>query len=198
MLKEIREAISKEAYCYLEPSGDRTERHRIFNAYIRYGNPILKIVSMGVTVQHRLTDRDVVTIYAATPMEEKLSILKNPSRFRHTEIASPAALRRRGLTKIRTKRTRSGKELRIAFPPGRRRLGSGRVQSILTPKNHPCPQNPRRIVKIYSSVDDIYASKAGMAHKCDAECKRHGHRYHHAFSKKACVYGLPDGSILIK
>jgi len=57
--------------------------------------------------------------------------------------------------------------------------------------------NPRR-VKIYSSVIKIYASKAGMPHNCDAECKRHGHRYVHKFKSGAAIYGLPDGSIMIK
>lgn len=58
--------------------------------------------------------------------------------------------------------------------------------------------NPRGMTKIYNRVIKIYASKAGMPHNCDAECKRHGHDYVHTFKKKACIYGLPDGSILIK
>jgi hypothetical protein len=57
---------------------------------------------------------------------------------------------------------------------------------------------PSGAVKIYSQCIEIRASKAGMPHKCDAACKRSGHRYKHAFKKKACIYGLPDDSILIK
>lgn len=112
--------------------------------------------------------------------------------YRHERIVSPAALRRAGLVKYRSKVTPSGAVLRIAYPKGRRRTGSGRVQAVLHPKINP------PAVKIYSCVEDIYASKADMPHACDAKCRRAKHRYHHKFSKKACVYGLSDGSILIK
>jgi hypothetical protein len=65
-----------------------------------------------------------------------------------------------------------------------------------------------KIVKIYNRVEAIYASKAGMPHICfPAEwkngeripsCAECGHRYQHKFSKRACIYGLPDGSLLIE
>jgi len=55
-----------------------------------------------------------------------------------------------------------------------------------------------RPVKIYSEVHAIYASKAGMRHHCDAACKKARHLYRHKFKTRACIYGLPDGSILIK
>lgn len=59
--------------------------------------------------------------------------------------------------------------------------------------------NPRgKRIKIYNRVIKIYASKAGMPHQCDAECKKHGHNYVHHFKEKACIYGLPDGSLLVK
>jgi hypothetical protein len=54
------------------------------------------------------------------------------------------------------------------------------------------------MTKIYNRVVKIYASKAGMPHNCDAECKKHGHNYVHHFKQKACIYGLPDGSLLVK
>jgi hypothetical protein len=55
-----------------------------------------------------------------------------------------------------------------------------------------------RLVKIYNHVDAIFASKAGMDHKCDSACKKSGHRYQHKFKEKACIYGLSDGTLLIK
>jgi hypothetical protein len=58
-------------------------------------------------------------------------------------------------------------------------------------------KNPPR-TKIYNRVIKIYASKAGMPHNCDAECKKHGHNYVHHFKEKACIYGLPDGTLWVK
>lgn len=116
---------------------------------------------------------------------------RNPEgEYEHVRIKSSAALRRRGKTKYRSIRTPTGKVLRIAFPPGRRRKGSGELQSILYPENPP----PR---KIYQRCVEIIASKAGMPHQCDAACKRAGHMYRHKFSKQACIYGLHDGNVLV-
>ena len=57
-------------------------------------------------------------------------------------------------------------------------------------------KNPRGVL-IYGQVDTIYAKKT-QKHVCDAECKAHGHRYYHKFSSKPKMYGLPDGTLLIK
>lgn len=57
-------------------------------------------------------------------------------------------------------------------------------------------QNPKGTL-IYGQVNRIVATKT-QNHICDAECKRHGHRYYHDFSSKPQMYGLPDGSLLIK
>lgn len=58
--------------------------------------------------------------------------------------------------------------------------------------------NPRRgAVMIYGQVEKVFAKKS-QKHKCDAACKKTGHRYWHAFKVKPRMYGLPDGSILIK
>jgi hypothetical protein len=62
---------------------------------------------------------------------------------------------------------------------------------------NPAKTNPPT-VKIYNRVIKIYASKAGMKHNCDPECRAHGHNYVHEFAEKACIYGLPDGSFLVK
>ncbi len=56
--------------------------------------------------------------------------------------------------------------------------------------------NPKGVL-IYGQVDCIYATKK-QNHICDAECKRNGHRYYHKFSSKPKMYGLPDGTLLIK
>lgn len=56
--------------------------------------------------------------------------------------------------------------------------------------------NPKATL-IYGKVNRIIATKT-QKHICDAECKKHGHRYYHDFSSQAQMYGLPDGSLLIK
>jgi len=56
---------------------------------------------------------------------------------------------------------------------------------------------PKHGVLIYGEVQTIYAKKT-QNHICDADCKAHGHRYYHKFSSKPKMYGLPDGTLLIK
>jgi len=56
--------------------------------------------------------------------------------------------------------------------------------------------NPKRVL-IYGSVKRIEAIKT-QSHICDSDCKKHGHRYYHNFSSNPKMYGLPDGSLLIK
>jgi hypothetical protein len=98
--------------------------------------------------------------------------VKNP--YRHERIVSPRTLAKRGLTKYRSIVTPGGDVLRLAFPPSRKRRGAGELQAILYKKNPP---------QIYGWVTRIEAVK-GPGHKCDAECRRHGHRYYHDFSRK--------------
>lgn len=57
-------------------------------------------------------------------------------------------------------------------------------------------KNPKGVL-IYGQVQCIYAKKT-QNHICDDECKKHGHRYYHKFSSKPKMYGLPDGTLLIK
>ena len=58
-------------------------------------------------------------------------------------------------------------------------------------------KNPHAVVVIYGRVLAIEAMKT-QKHLCDAECKRFGHRYRHDFKPGAVMYGLDDGSILIR
>ncbi len=64
-------------------------------------------------------------------------------------------------------------------------------------RKNPARKNPPRTL-IYSRAIEILASKAGMKHQCDEACRRVNHVYRHRFSKMACIFGLPDGSVLIK
>jgi hypothetical protein len=57
--------------------------------------------------------------------------------------------------------------------------------------------NPDKPVLIYGNVRRIEAVKS-QNHICDDECKACGHRYFHDFTTKPKMYGLPDGSLLIK
>lgn len=58
-------------------------------------------------------------------------------------------------------------------------------------------RNPQKPVLIYGKVQRIEAVKT-QPHICDDECKAYGHRYFHEFSSNPKMYGLPDGSLLIK
>jgi hypothetical protein len=74
-----------------------------------------------------------------------------------------------------------------------------RQSHALKGKLIPFGHNPAGgMIKIYERCIEIKASKAGLKHHCDEKCRRAGHNYKHGFAKKACIYGLPDGSLLIR
>lgn len=52
-------------------------------------------------------------------------------------------------------------------------------------------------VLIYDRVISISASKAGMKHRCDPECKRAGHRYKHVGIGRTAIWGMPNKKGLI-
>lgn len=60
------------------------------------------------------------------------------------------------------------------------------------------PQQKKKLVRIYGRVLRVIAKKTGEHRHCDAKCKRCKHEYFHDFKPGAAMYGLPDGSILIK
>jgi hypothetical protein len=52
-------------------------------------------------------------------------------------------------------------------------------------------------VKIYDRIKEIVAVK-GPGHPCDAACRRARHTYVHKFTSGASIYGMPDGSLVIR
>lgn len=77
----------------------------------------------------------------------------------------------------------------VKYAEDRKTAGYGDPRPSMNPKQPG--------VLIYEHVDTIYATK-GPGHLCDAECAKHGHRYFHKFKSRPKMYGLKDGSILIK
>jgi hypothetical protein len=78
-------------------------------------------------------------------------------------------------------------------------LGKMAVQKTFgtTKRKNPSFRLPAGSVEIYGRLLRIEAQK-GAGHVCDYSCKRVNHCYYHDFTKHARVWGLPDGSLLIK
>lgn len=69
------------------------------------------------------------------------------------------------------------------------------LRTARKPATNKPQRNPKRVL-IYGNVQTIYAQKT-QSHICDAECKKHNHRYFHDFHSKPKMYGLPNGDLLI-
>jgi len=52
--------------------------------------------------------------------------------------------------------------------------------------------------KFLSGPFEIVATKKGMKHKCDADCRRANHTYRHKFPAGVDMYETADGGFLIK
>jgi len=76
-------------------------------------------------------------------------------KYEHERIISPATLARRGKTKYRSIVTPGGHVLRIAFPQGKRRTGSGELQAILHPIENPYREVEYEPVKIYNRIIEV-------------------------------------------
>ncbi len=87
----------------------------------------------------------------------------------------------------------------FSFNPHARRKGHMRKRVIRRRMVRRVRRNPGAPggVVIYHKVLRIEAQK-GPGHRCDAECKKFGHRYFHDFKTKPMMLGLPNGDIVIR
>lgn len=91
---------------------------------------------------------------------------------------------------------RKYKRVRFKVPAALRRMRAGALHATIRPKANP----PARGAKLIGTrLIYLEYSKAGMVHNCDAKCKAANHCWKHSSrrSTKACIWGLPDGSVLI-
>lgn len=85
------------------------------------------------------------------------------SQFEHKDVARVP----RGY-KVRTVRQADGTEVRVAFPPGRRRKGSGKVVSILHPKKNARPEKEKTRQQVEAMQDKAVRFLRDVADKPDA------------------------------
>lgn len=70
-------------------------------------------------------------------------------------------------------------------------------QTTFTSKRKALAASNPRGVKIYGNLIRIEAQKT-QKHLCDAACKKADHRYFHDFTSHPSIYGMPDGSLIIR
>lgn len=116
----------------------------------------------------------------------------------HPEVTSTWAYKalERQLAGLYAGNPRKYKRVRFKVPAALRRMRAGALHATIRPKANP----PARGAKLIGTrLIYLEYSKAGMVHNCDAKCKAANHCWKHSTrrSTKACIWGLPDGSVLI-